>query len=259
MSAAAEPRTSYAHDPEKLRLLSEREPSVSIFLRPIAPPAALGLAGYAGSTWIVSPWIAAWWGSETSPGAFFPFVLFWGGLAQFLAGLYGFPARDSLVTIVHTLWGSFYLSLGLFFFLESIGTIPTESVYLHTPALGAWMIVLLAFTWVATLASLARDFVLFLVLFFLSVGSSIAAGGWYVGDTGDFHRPTIKAAAYFWIFSSMAAWWRVTVFLLEEAYGSEGGASRFYPAFVTPFAKTRPLIAPGFGEPGVRRAQPGLV
>jgi hypothetical protein len=49
-------------------------PSVQIFLQPIAPPAALGLAGFAGSTWITSSYIANWWGNDTSPTIFFPFV-----------------------------------------------------------------------------------------------------------------------------------------------------------------------------------------
>lgn len=61
---------------EKTDRLVEREPNVTIFLRPIAPPAALGLAGFAGSTWITASFIARWWGNETSPTIFFPFVAF---------------------------------------------------------------------------------------------------------------------------------------------------------------------------------------
>lgn len=34
-----------------------------------------------------------------STGAFFPFVMMFGGLAQFLAGMWGFVARDTLVTV----------------------------------------------------------------------------------------------------------------------------------------------------------------
>ena len=36
----------------------EQKPGVQIFLQPIAPPAALGLAGFAGSTFITATWIA---------------------------------------------------------------------------------------------------------------------------------------------------------------------------------------------------------
>lgn len=49
-------------------------PGVQIFLQPIAPPAALGLAGFAGSTWITSSYVANWWGNESSPTLIFPFV-----------------------------------------------------------------------------------------------------------------------------------------------------------------------------------------
>ena len=51
-----------------------QKPGIQIFLQPIAPPAALGLAGFAGSTWITSSYIADWWGNSESPTIFFPFV-----------------------------------------------------------------------------------------------------------------------------------------------------------------------------------------
>lgn len=100
---------------EKLASVANSLPRTTIFLRPIAPPAALGLAGFAGSTWIVSSWIAGWWGSALSPPIFAPFVAFWGGLAQFIAGFFGYAARDTLVTVIHVLWGSFWLSAGILF------------------------------------------------------------------------------------------------------------------------------------------------
>lgn len=105
------------NDPEKVSRILERDPAVTIFLRPIAAPAALGLAGFAGSTWITATWVANWWGSPESPTIFFPFVAFWGGLGQFIAGLYGYGARDTLITVVHVLWGSFWMSIGLLYLL----------------------------------------------------------------------------------------------------------------------------------------------
>lgn len=104
-------------DTKKLEETLSEIPRVRIFLRPIAPPAALGLAGFAGSTWITSSWIAGWWGNPDSPTIFFPFVAFWGGLAQFIAGIYGFEARDILANVIHTLWGSFWMSIGLLYLL----------------------------------------------------------------------------------------------------------------------------------------------
>lgn len=69
----------------------------------------------------------------------------------------------------------------------------------------------------------------------------------------------MKAASYFWILSSILAWWRVTVYLVEEAYGARPGVSRFFPIFRTSYERQRPLLAPGFGEPGVKRGMPGVI
>ena len=106
----------------------EQDPPVTIFLRPIAPPAALGLAGFAGSTWISASYIAGWWGSPSSPTIFFPFVAFWGGLSQFIAGIYGFQARDTLVTVINTMWGAFWMSIGLLYLLVVCLQTPTHAV-----------------------------------------------------------------------------------------------------------------------------------
>ncbi len=77
-----------------------QKPGIQIVLRPIAPPAALGLAGFAGSTFVTAMWICGWWGDSKSPLTFFPFIGIFGGVGQFIAGLLGFLARDTLVTVV---------------------------------------------------------------------------------------------------------------------------------------------------------------
>lgn len=70
---------SHAGHEDKRNHILEATPNVQIFLRPIAPPAALGLAGFAGSTWITASYIANWWGNSESPTIFFPFVGIFGG------------------------------------------------------------------------------------------------------------------------------------------------------------------------------------
>lgn len=98
--------------------LLDQPPAIRIFLKPIAPPAALGLAGFAGSTFVAASWIAQWWGSTSSPTIFFPFVGVFGGVAQFIAGLYGFSARDTLLTVVNTMWGSFWIAAAILWAFE---------------------------------------------------------------------------------------------------------------------------------------------
>ncbi|KAL3451099.1 hypothetical protein BJX65DRAFT_304506 [Aspergillus insuetus] len=124
----------------------EGDPNVTIFLRPIAAPAALGLAGFARTTWMTATWIARWWDDESSPTIFFPFVAFWGGLGQFIAGLFGYAARDTLITVIHVLWGSFWMSVGLLYLLVATGALPPHRIHEHFPELAAWMMALTFFT-----------------------------------------------------------------------------------------------------------------
>lgn len=66
----------------------------------------------------------------------------------------------------------------------------------------------------------------------------------------------IKAASYFWMLSALLAWWRVTVYLVEEAFGTGHKITRFFPIGRTPMEKRAPFVIPGLGEPGVKRGVP---
>ncbi|KAK8043600.1 GPR1/FUN34/yaaH family-domain-containing protein [Apiospora rasikravindrae] len=256
---------STMEDEKRRRETLEQRPGVQIFLQPIAPPAALGLAGFAGSTFITASYIANWWGNAQSPTIFFPFVGIFGGLAQFIAGLYGFRARDTLVTVINTMWGSFWIAIGILYAFVAAKALEPHEVHTHFPELASWFVVLCVLTWSCTLAATARDLVLTACLFSLATGSTIACCLFaYNGGTGSasgdgLHGGVtrgIKAAAYFWMFSALMAWWRVTVFLVEEAYGPDHAITKFFPIGRTPLEKRVPYVIPGLGEPGVKRGVP---
>lgn len=57
----------------------------------------------------------------------------------------------------------------------------------------------------------------------------------------------IKAASYFWMFSALCAWWRVTVYLVEEAYGPGHAITKFFPIGRTAQEQRAPLVMPGLG------------
>jgi hypothetical protein len=63
----------------------------------------------------------------------------------------------------------------------------------------------------------------------------------------------MKAVSYFWM---LCVWWRVTVYLLEEAYGPDHTISKFFPIGRTPMERRSPLVIPGLGEPSVERRVP---
>ncbi len=166
--------------------------------------------------------------------------------------------------------------LTIFFLLQAAGALPPHSIREHFPELAAWFVPLATVTWAGVsttedvevgkpwkankesqaVAATARDAILAALLFSLAIGSTIAcclfAYGSGVG-TG------MKVAAYFWLLAALLAWWRTTVYLIEEAFGPTGKMAKFFPVFRTAQEKRAPLIVPGLGEPGVKRGMPGVI
>ena len=233
-------------------LLARTQPQVRIFLKPIAQPSCLGFAGFFGSTWIVSTYLTAWYGTANTPTIIFPFVAFFGGLGQFIAGLFGFPARDNMATVIHVTWGSFFMGYGLLFFLKALGYYPgLPGTYDHNSELATWFVVLAAITWCVCLASVGRDFVIFLVSFFLALGSTLLFAGWY--SDGDNCRRTVKAGGYSLILASLCALYHVLWTLLGEAV-LENSYS-WLPVLKSPWEKARKPVRIPVNEPGVKKGQ----
>ena len=100
--------------------LKHTQPEVRIILRPIAAPSCLGFCMFFLSTFIVATYLASWWGRTDSQSIFWPFVAVT-GLGQFIAGFYGFSARDNLACVIHVTWGSFFIAYGIQQFLINLG------------------------------------------------------------------------------------------------------------------------------------------
>ena len=63
-----------------------------LVLTPIAAPSILGLFGFAGATFVVASYLAGWYGNASTPIYIFPFALFFGGMAQLVAGFFAYRA-----------------------------------------------------------------------------------------------------------------------------------------------------------------------
>lgn len=150
---------------------------------------------------------------------------------------------------------------------QAAGALPPHSTHTHFPELASWFVVLTVFTWSCAVAASARDVVLTACLTSLAIGSTIACclfsyngGTSETSGSGDGLTGSvtmgIKAASYFWMFAALCAWWRVTVYLIEEAYGPGSTITKFFPIGRTPQEKLAPYVIPGLGEPGVKRGVP---
>src|SRR5579862_2691860 len=151
-----------------------------IYLQPIAAPSILGLYGFAGATFMVAANMAHWYGSDTSVLYLFPFAAIFGGLAQFMAGMWAFRARDGVATAMHGMWGSFWMAYGILYALVAFGKITLPAG--RWPEVGYWYIVLAAITWVGVAAAGAENKGLATLLTFLAAGSTTGAIGELTGQ-----------------------------------------------------------------------------
>jgi uncharacterized protein len=130
--------------------------------------------------------------------------------------------------------------------MQATGVLPAHSIYTTFPELASWFVVLTGFTWGGAAAATARDLVLSGCLTSLAIGSTIACCLFAGNGESESLRSGIKAAAYFWMLSALLAWWRVIVYLLEEAYGRK--VMSYFPVFRTAREKNAAHIIPGLGK-----------
>jgi len=223
-----------------------------VFLQPIAAPSILGLYGLAGATFIVAAQTAHWFGPSNPADITFattmrlvPFAAIFGGLAQFLAGMWAYKARDGVATAVHGTWGGFWMAFGVLALLMSAGRVPVPGSLMMVPEMGYWFIVLAAVTWACTAAAIAENKAMVTVLTFLAAGSTISAIALLAGIEG-----LMVVAAYLFIICAIAAWYTASALMINEAFGrnvwSLGKSAR---------ARQVQSIPGGMGEPGVIHGQ----
>jgi hypothetical protein len=183
-----------------------------LVLTPIAAPSILGLFGFAGATFIVASYLAGWYGNDSTPFYLFPFALFFGGLAQLIAGLYAYRARDGLATAMHGMWGAFWLAWGSLYLLAATGAITVPKGANFTE-MGFWFIALAAITWLGAIAALRVNVALFLVLLLLAAGSTVAAVA-FLAASGT----TLQVAGYVLVGSAVVAWYTAGAMMLEGTF-----------------------------------------
>jgi uncharacterized protein len=221
-----------------------------VVLTPLAAPSILGLYGFFGATLIVASNLAGWWGDDKSAAFLFPFALAFGGIAQFMAGMWAYKARDALATAMHGTWGSFWIAWGLFQILALTHVIapPTSGAFV---AFAWWWVALAAITGVGALAALTHNLGLFAVLGTLTAGSVLAAIGFWSGNSGIEH-----AAGWVFVISAGCAWYVASAMMLAATAGR---------TILPMFGYKRETNVPGrsatypiqyeWAEPGIRKGQ----
>jgi succinate-acetate transporter protein len=222
-----------------------------VFLQPIAAPSILGLAGFASATFIVASNIAGWWGTPTSGLALAPFAAMFGGLAQFLAGMWAFRARDAIATLAHGTWGAFWLAYGILNILLATHVLAAPTPWYHDPAVGFWFFALAITTGIATIGALMESLGLTAVLSTLAAGSGILAGAYIFGSHG-----WVVVAGWVLVISAGLAWYTVLAMLLGAVTGRAIlPTGKYKKSANVPGGKLVTPIQLEWAEPGVKMGQ----
>ncbi len=222
---------------------SENNLQAQAYLQPIAPPSALGLYAFAGSTLIVASHLAGWYGDSETALYLFPFAAAFGGVAQFAAGMWSYKARDVVATAMHGMWGSFWIGYGILYLLFATGTLPEPSGAF--PALGMWFVALAWITAMGTIAATAENMALTGVLGFLTAGATAAAIAELLGSSG-----WTIAAGWLFVISAVLAWYTASALMFEGVRGKP-----ILPIGMAKPKQQEPGVAPGAGQPGVQKGQ----
>jgi succinate-acetate transporter protein len=179
----------------------------------VANPAPLGLAGFALTTFVLSSINAGWFpagGTNIVVGL----ALFYGGLAQLLAGMWEFKTGNTLGATAFTSYGAFWLSFAAIF-IPGTGILSalTTSGTLHS-ALGIYLLAWGIFTFLLFLGSLRTTLALMAVLGLLTLTFLALAFGELTGVTS-----LGVLGGYLGILTALVAWYTALAGLLTSMDG----------------------------------------
>jgi len=186
-----------------------------------ADPGPLGLAGFAGTTFMLSLVNAGLVGVQHGApgGGLLPMVaglaIAYGGIAQFLAGIWEFRTGNTFGAVAFCSYGAFWIS---FYFIVHSAAQNTGSEVFSGLGLYLWMWgIFTTYMFVASLRTTGAVALVFLLLaitfIILGIGNSALAG------TTNVTNGTIKLGGYLGILTALAAWYASFAAVINSTFG----------------------------------------
>jgi uncharacterized protein len=184
-----------------------------------ADPGPLGLAAFAGTTFVLSMVNTGLVGTHLAPGGgLLPLIaalaLAYGGVAQLVAGIWEFRTGNTFGAVAFCSFGAFWISF--FFIVQSVGkNIPTEVFSGLGLYLWMWGIftAYMFFASLRTTGAIALVFLLLAVTFIiLGIGNSALAG------THSAINGTIKVGGWVGVATAIAAWYASFAAVLNSTF-----------------------------------------
>jgi succinate-acetate transporter protein len=162
----------------------------------IANPAALGLGGFALTTFVLSTHNAGWAPDLTWVGLAF----FYGGLAQFAAGMWEFKAGNTFGATAFSTYGAFWASLATFIVLVLGGKVPAGDI---DNDLGWFLLSFAIFNTYMLFWSARVNMSVFLVFLTLEITEIIL----FIGFFNSGNKGIIQLGGYMGIITAIVAWY----------------------------------------------------
>ena len=172
----------------------------------VANPGALGLGGFALTTFLLSLVNARIIAPE-SIGVVLPMAFLYGGLAQILAGMWEFKSGNIFGATAFTSYGAFWMGLALMITLEATGTIAAVPPAGLAAFLGAWG----GFTIYAAIAAAKVSKSLLTLLITLTITFFLLAAG-------EFYPSLQLAGGYLGIVVAAIAWYISAGILINDVF-----------------------------------------
>ncbi|GAA5905444.1 hypothetical protein JCM6882_003162 [Rhodosporidiobolus microsporus] len=197
--------------------LDRSQPAFPVYHRKLANPAPLGLCGFALTTFVLSL-INVEARGITVPNVVVGPALWYGGLAQLLAGMWEFATGNTFGATAFSSYGAFWLSYA---FIASpwsgIAAAYTAADQTQAHAVSFFLWGWFIFTFIMLIASLRSSIALSSVFFFLTITFMLLA----IADHGVANSTTVKiAGGSFGIITAFNAWYVAAAALLtpETSY-----------------------------------------
>jgi succinate-acetate transporter protein len=175
----------------------------------IADPGPLGLAGFALTTFILSMSNAQL--VPTELGALFvPLALFYGGLAQILAGMWEFKKNNTFGAVAFTTYGSFWMGLAALVILETLKVL-NFGTSAHA-AVGLYLVGFTIFTFYMWIATFRINNALLAVFTFLEICFILL-------DLAEFGLISSVPGGIFGLITAACAWYASAAGILNPLYG----------------------------------------
>jgi succinate-acetate transporter protein len=190
-----------------------------------ADPGPLGLAAFAGTTFMLSMINAGLVGNGTLVGGgLLPMVaglaLAYGGLGQIIAGIWEFRTGNTFGAVAFCSYGGFWISFFLIVQLGVPGVVGAHAAGEIFSGLGLYLWtwgIFTAYMFVASLRTTGAVAIVFLLLtitfFVLGIGNSSLAGGTAVTNG------TIKLGGWLGLITAVAAWYASFASVVNSTFG----------------------------------------